>query len=122
MDTVRLHPTMLAMERTTASAGWLSGAVLLAFGAYSAWVIASDPFGLLPVARTLWGSQVSADLYIALAIGWAFIAKDARAGVRLWPWMLASVLVGSLSPLAYLTLQGLRASSRATGHRQPQTS
>jgi len=47
--------------------------------------------------------QVLADLCIAVGLVCAWIVADARRrGVAAWPWVTATLLVGSLAPLVYL--------------------
>ena len=81
--------------------------VLVAFLAFSAWVVAVDPLGLLRILREPWGAQVGVDLLVSLGVAWAFIAKDARfRGVRRWPWVVATLLLGSPVVLLFLLVYG----------------
>jgi hypothetical protein len=91
--------------------------VLAVFLAFSAWVVAVDPLGLLRILREPWGAQVGLDLVLALSIAWAFIARDARfRGVRRWPWVVATLFLGSPVVLLFLLVHGRNpASSRVGG-------
>lgn len=61
---------------------------------------------LLPL-QTLAGSQVLADLVIALTLVLIWLWRDARAsGRNPWPWVVATLAVGSFGPLAYLLIRG----------------
>jgi hypothetical protein len=58
---------------------------------------------LLPHFQTLAGAQVLADLVIALALALAWLVPDARArGRNPWPWVAATLALGSFGPLVYL--------------------
>jgi hypothetical protein len=93
---------------------WISATVLVAFGAFSCWVGATDPWGWLPIVRAAWGAQITLDLCIAVSLLWTFILRDARyRHQRLWPWMLATIPLGSIAPLGFLLWNGFRARERA---------
>lgn len=58
------------------------------------------------------GWQVLADLVVALVLVLSWLIPEARqAGRNPWPWVLATLLLGSFGPLLYL-LFGRRASPR----------
>lgn len=59
------------------------------------------------------GWQVLADLVIVctLAIGW-MIADARRSGRNAWPYVIATVFLGSFGPLAYLLIGRLGAADR----------
>lgn len=58
---------------------------------------------LLPHFRSLAGGQVLADLAIALSLVLAWLWKDARSrGRNPWPWLVATLALGSFGPLLYL--------------------
>ena len=83
--------------------------VLAVFGAFSIWVVATQGyFGFLEVAgRERWALQMLLDLVIALsfAIGW--MRGDARKrGIAIWPFVVATVLLGSIGILAYCVRRG----------------
>lgn len=74
--------------------GALSGAALWRHGY---WGIVEPHF------RTLGAAQVFADLVIALVLVMVWMWRDARAvGRRPWPWILATLALGSFGPLVYL--------------------
>ena len=51
------------------------------------------------------GWQVFTDLVIALILVLTWLVPEARrAGRNPWPWVLGTVLLGSLAPLLYLAL------------------
>jgi uncharacterized membrane protein YfcA len=56
-----------------------------------------------PHFQSFAAAQVFADLVIALALVMVWIWRDARAqGRNPWPWILATLAVGSFGPLVYL--------------------
>ena len=56
-----------------------------------------------PHFRSFGAGQVLADLAIALTLVMIWMWRDARRRNRnAWPWILATVLVGSFAPLVYL--------------------
>ncbi len=74
--------------------GALTAAALQAHGFLGIW---TEPFG------TWAGRQVFADLAIALALAMAWMWRDARThGRAAWPWLLATLALGSFGPLLYL--------------------
>ena len=53
------------------------------------------------------GWQVITDLVVALILLLTFLVPDAKSrGMNPWPWVIATFLLGSLSPLAYLIVRG----------------
>ena len=80
-------------------------AVLLAFGALTAaavWQHGYLGIFLLPL-QTLAGTQVLVDLVIALVLVLVWLVQDARAqGRNPWPWVAATLALGSFGPLVYL--------------------
>ncbi len=79
--------------------------VLLAFTAFSLWVVMRHGyFGFLRLAqRDEWAMQMLLDLVIALFLIGAAIRRDApRRGIDAWPYLVALPLVGSLAALVYL--------------------
>ena len=59
------------------------------------------------------GWQVITDLVIALLLILAWLFQDARTcGRNPWPWLMLTLLVGSLGPLLYLATRQPNASDR----------
>jgi len=78
---------------------------LILFGALSAAAVAQHGyFGIFALPfQTLAGAQVLADLVIALTLVLVWMWKDARAtGRNAWPWIIATLALGSFGPLVYL--------------------
>lgn len=78
---------------------------LILFGALSAAAVAEHGyFGVFTLPfQTLGGAQVLADLVIALTLVMVWMWKDARAtGRNAWPWIIATLALGSFGPLVYL--------------------
>ena len=61
-------------------------------------------WGLLaPHFQTFGGGQVLADLVIALMLVMVWMWRDAKAtGRAIWPWIVATLILGSFGPLVYL--------------------
>jgi hypothetical protein len=92
-------------------------------------VIALALFGLLSAAavwrhgylgiwttsfQSLAGLQVLADLVIALLLVLAWLWRDARAsGRNPWPWVIATLTLGSFGPLVYLLVRKSSTDPRA---------
>lgn len=79
--------------------------IFLAFNIYSIGVVLEEGyFGFLPlIGREAWGMQIFLDLAIALTIAWGGLKRDAvNMGINPWPYMIGTLLLGSISPLAYL--------------------
>jgi hypothetical protein len=87
----------------------IAAAVLAVFGAFSAWVVATQGYlGFVELAgREWWGLQMLLDLVIALsfAVGW-MIADARRRQIATWPYLVATVLLGSVGILAYCVRRG----------------
>lgn len=87
----------------------LAAAVGLPFLAFSMWVTVTEGyFGFLTVAgREPWALQVLLDLAIAAVFAAQWMIRDARArGRNPWPWVAATLVVGSIAPLTYVVLGG----------------
>lgn len=55
------------------------------------------------------GWQVFADLVVALLLVFVWLVPDARArGRNPWPWLVATLFLGSFGPLLYLATDGVR--------------
>ena len=82
----------------------LPAAASAAFSAFTVAVtIKEGPFGFLTEhARNGWGAQIFIDLVCAALVGLSFAVPVARRyGVRPWPWILATVALGSPALLAF---------------------
>jgi hypothetical protein len=82
--------------------------VLAGFGALSAVALWQHGYiGIFQLQfQTSAGLQVLADLAIALALVLAWLWRDARAtGRSPWPWVVATLALGSFGPLLYLLTQ-----------------
>ena len=78
---------------------------LALFGALSAVALWQHGYvGLFEQAFESWaGLQVLVDLVIALVLVMVWMWRDARAsGRNAWPWLIATVALGSFGPLGYL--------------------
>jgi hypothetical protein len=78
---------------------------LILFGALSA--VALWQHGYLEIftlpLQTFAGTQVLADLVIALTLVMVWMWHDAkRTGRNVWPWIFATLALGSFGPLLYL--------------------
>lgn len=79
--------------------------VLLPFLVFSLWVVATEGFfGFLTVAgREPWALQLLLDLVIMAGFAVRWMVRDARAaGRNPWPFVAATVVVGSIAPLIYV--------------------
>jgi hypothetical protein len=106
-------PTTASQTSTAAVASrplTLTAALVLAgFGAFSIWVVATQGyFGFLELAgRERWGLQMLLDLVIALSVAVGWMRGDARKrGIAIWPYVIATVLLGSIGVLAYCVRRG----------------
>ncbi len=78
---------------------------LILFGALSAAALWQHGYwGILaPHFQSLGGGQVLADLVIALTLVMVWMWHDAKAtGRKTWPWIVATLVLGSIGPLLYL--------------------
>ena len=88
---------LVLFSALTAAALWQSGGVL---GILS-WHVKS--YG---------GAQVFADLVIALTLFIVWMWRDAQAtGRSFWPWLVATLALGSIGPLLYLLTRRSAASA-----------
>ena len=83
--------------------------VLAVFVVFSAWVVATG--GSLGevvaiVTANPWTVQISVDLVLALSLVSIWLWRDARRrGRNPLPWLVATLLTGSIAPLTYLLLR-----------------
>jgi hypothetical protein len=92
-------PSVRAMPRI------LLAGVLCAFGILTVAALARHGYwGILaPHFQSLAGLQVFVDLVIALVLVMVWMWHDARRiGRNPWPWIVATLLLGSFGPLVYL--------------------
>jgi hypothetical protein len=98
--------TPTALQRTAS----LAGIILVAFTAYSLWVVAGHGyFGFISLALDHdWAMQLLLDLVLACSFGLAWVTQDARKrGITtLWPYYVMTVFVGSIGLLAYVVRRG----------------
>ena len=83
--------------------------LLVAFGAFSVWVTATQGYtGFLGLAaREPWALQILLDLTIACLLYSMWLVRDARQhGINPWPYLLVTLFAGSLGGLAYLVRRG----------------
>ena len=66
-----------------------------------------------PHFQSLGAAQVFADLVIALVLVMTWMWRDARAaGRNPWPWIVATLTLGSFGPLVYLLARRPRTAAR----------
>ena len=96
--------------------------VLVIFGSASIWLCFEEGyFGFIHLAlRERWGLQVLVDLTIALVLLMPHLIRDARArGIPAWPFVVTTVFLGSMGPLAYAVVRGWRARPGHAAARVP---
>jgi len=82
--------------------------LVVAFVLFSGWsltIVYSDGIaGLLSMlVREKWSVQLYVDLAIACTVAWTWLATDAKKhGLTAWPYIIATVVLGSVGLLAYL--------------------
>ncbi|MBS2015415.1 MAG: DUF2834 domain-containing protein [Deltaproteobacteria bacterium] len=84
---------------------WIPLLVVVPFTIFSVEVVLkAGPLGFLGLAgREPWGMQMLLDLSIALFINCTWMRRDARErGLPYLPYLLATVLLGSIGTLSYL--------------------
>jgi ABC-type amino acid transport system permease subunit len=87
----------------------IAATVLAVFGGFSLWVVATGGyFGFVALAgRDRWGLQILIDLVISLSFAAGWMTADARKrGIASWPYVIATVVLGSLGILAYCVRRG----------------
>jgi hypothetical protein len=82
--------------------------LVVAFVLFSGWsltIVFSDGLaGLLSMlVRERWSVQLYVDLAIACTVAWTWLAPDAKKhGLTAWPYIIGTVVLGSVGLLAYL--------------------
>jgi spore maturation protein SpmB len=96
---------LLPMLRALAAFGTAAmlTTIIAAFGVAS---FADDGATLVALA---WGRVTLIDLYLALLLGWVWIAWRERSAIRAVLWALVIVVTGSLGLFLYLLVASLRA-------------
>lgn len=78
---------------------------LILFGALTAVALWQHGYwGIIaPHFQSFGGGQVITDLFIALTLVMVWMWRDAKAtGRNAWPWIIATLALGSFGPLIYL--------------------
>lgn len=91
---------------------------LLVFGGASTWLVFEEGFfGFLHVAaRERWALQILCDLAIALVLFTPVMVRDARArGIAAWPFVIMTIVLGSIGLLAYFVVRELKARGQPAG-------
>ena len=88
--------------------------VIAAFGVLTALALMDvGYFGILAPHFQSWGGgQVFADLVIMCVLGIVWMIADSRtSGINAWPFVIATVFLGSFGPLSYLVARELKATA-----------
>jgi hypothetical protein len=88
--------------------------VLALFVPFSLWVLYADGvMGLINVIRhEPWGAQLFFDLCISASLASVYVVRDARKrGLVVWPFLVETLLLGSIGLLSYFVYRGLRGRS-----------
>lgn len=82
----------------------LAAILLLPFATLTAWALLNGGIsGILSFHQSPGGWQVFTDLVISLILLLTFLVPHARdRGRNPWPWVAATLLLGSFGPLLYL--------------------
>jgi hypothetical protein len=101
------------------------GLVLAAFGFESAWAVYH--FGFVGLFQQIFSNFASSlvffDLVIALSLAMVWMWRDARErGATVWPYLVATLALGSIGPLSYLIVResAKRSEARSAAVRAPQ--
>lgn len=90
----------------------LATLTLAVFGGLSTWLVFEEGyFGFITLAaRERWALQMLVDLAIALFLFTPVMVRDARSrGIVAWPFVVSTILLGSIGPLAYYVVREWRA-------------
>lgn len=92
-------------------------AILLPFGLYSTYAVYEIGYiGIFESHFHIAGFQVLADLVIACTLALVWMWRDAAAtGRTFWPYIIATLTLGSIGPLMYLLLARQPQSTPAQG-------
>lgn len=88
----------------------VAAAILAVFGAFSTWVAVTQGYlGFLDIAgRSWWALQMLLDLVLALSFAVGWMISDARKRqIATWPYLAATVFLGSIGILAYCVRRGV---------------
>ena len=83
-------------------------AITLPFAALTAYALGEvGLIGIFTDHMNPGGAQVFVDLVIALCLLMVWMVGDARSrGITVWPYIVATLALGSFGPLAYLLMRG----------------
>lgn len=98
-----------------ASKALVAGAILIAFTIYSMFVVLGYGYtGFLSLAgREPWAMQMLLDLVIACSFGVGWMRGDAkRHDLTTWPFVVATIFLGSVGLLGYVVWRGMVRSAR----------
>ena len=82
-----------------------AAAAFVVFTAYTVWVmLGHGVLGFITLAlREPWGLQLLLDLMTMLVLFALWVYQDAKSrGLPVWPWVLLTLVMGSMGALAYL--------------------
>jgi len=89
------------------------GVLLVDFAVLTVWVLAQYDYSLGAALTAAVASPIGVHLLVDLALACfaacVWMVRDARAHGRVaWPWVVATMLLGSPGPVAYLLVRELR--------------
>jgi hypothetical protein len=85
------------------------GSVFVGFGIYTLWATSTGLQDSFEILKRPWGAQIFMDLAISVSLAWSFMGRHpSNRGQTFWPWLLLTLPLGSLSPLLFLTIKGIR--------------
>jgi hypothetical protein len=110
MNTLTAAPSISVPPASLRGKAAIAALVLVPFTAFSLWVVATHGYtGFLSLAgREPWALQMLLDLVIACSFGVGWVVGDARKrGIAAWPYVVMTIVVGSIGILAYVVRRGL---------------